>query len=101
MVVPIYLGLPKSGLGPVLTPTAQDRTTSGPDIWANVKDQTGPASGPNYRSSPGPGLGLDQDQNKTYQITNTHPPPLKARFQKMVRIDLKRFLKTSTVSNQG
>ena len=60
-----YVGLPKSGLGPVLTPTAQDRTTSGPDIWVNVKDQTGPASGPNYRSSPGLGPVRDSDWTKT------------------------------------
>ena len=53
------LGLPKSGLGPVLTPTAQDRTTSGPYIWVKVKDRTGPVSGPNRRSGPGPRLGPD------------------------------------------
>jgi len=34
------LGLPKSGLGPVLTHTAQDRTTSSPYIRVNVKDRT-------------------------------------------------------------
>lgn len=63
-----WLGLPKSGLGLVLTPTPQDWTAVGPYYWVNAKDRTGPAAGPHHRSSPGPRLGLDQDRNKMDSI---------------------------------